>query len=79
LASTARLFGAFDARHLYYDAASERLEDLQRAAGHREPSTTKLYDRRGSNPEKSAIFFATYYWHDFSRLYQELRARKCHE
>lgn len=36
------------------------LEDVQRAAGHREPSTTKLYDRRGYNPEKSAIFFATY-------------------
>jgi integrase/recombinase XerD len=23
------------------------LEDVQRAAGHREPGTTKLYDRRG--------------------------------
>ena len=23
------------------------LEDLQKAAGHRDPSTTKLYDRRG--------------------------------
>lgn len=32
----------------------------QRAAGHREPSTTKLYDRRGYNPEKSASYFATY-------------------
>jgi hypothetical protein len=29
-------------------------------AGHREPSTTKLYDRRGYNPEKSASFFAAY-------------------
>lgn len=36
------------------------LEDVQRAAGHRDPSTTKLYDRRGYNPEKSASFFATY-------------------
>jgi integrase/recombinase XerD len=30
------------------------------AAGYREPGTTKLYDRRGYNPEKSASFFATY-------------------
>ena len=32
------------------------LEDLQKAAGHRDPSTTKLYDRRGYNPEKAASF-----------------------
>ena len=37
-----------------------RLEDVQKAAGHRDPSTTKLYDRRGYNPEKAASFFATY-------------------
>jgi hypothetical protein len=36
------------------------LDDVQRAAGHSEPGTTKLYDRRGYNPEKSASFFATY-------------------
>jgi integrase len=30
------------------------LEDVQSAAGHADPSTTKLYDRRGYNPEKSA-------------------------
>lgn len=36
------------------------LEDVQRAAGHADPSTTKLYDRRGYNPEKSASFFANY-------------------
>jgi len=30
------------------------------AAGHRDPDTTKLYDRRGYDPEKSASFFATY-------------------
>jgi integrase/recombinase XerD len=35
-------------------------EDVQKAAGHRDPSTTKLYDRRGYNPEKTASFFATY-------------------
>jgi integrase len=34
------------------------LEDVQKAAGHRDPSTTKLYDRRGYNPEKAASFFA---------------------
>ena len=37
-----------------------QLEDVQKAAGHRDPGTTKLYDRRGYNPEKVARFFATY-------------------
>jgi integrase/recombinase XerD len=37
-----------------------QFEDVQKAAGHRDPSTTKLYDRRGYNPEKAASFFATY-------------------
>ena len=36
------------------------LNDMQRAAGHAELGSTKLYDRRGYNPEKSASFFATY-------------------
>ena len=36
------------------------LEDLQKEAGRRYPSTTKLNDRRGYNPEKAANFFATY-------------------
>lgn len=36
------------------------LEQVQKAVGHRDPSTTKLYDRRGYNPEKSAAFFASY-------------------
>ncbi len=36
------------------------LEDVQREVGHADPSTTKLYDRRGHNPEKSAAFFAVY-------------------
>ncbi|NOT02176.1 MAG: tyrosine-type recombinase/integrase [Phycisphaerales bacterium] len=40
------------------DGAS--LEQVQKAVGHRDPSTTKLYDRRGYNPEKSAAFFASY-------------------
>ena len=31
-----------------------QLEDVQNAAGHRDPSTTKLYDRRHYNPEKAA-------------------------
>ena len=37
-----------------------QLEDMQKAAGHRNPGTTKLYDRRGYKPEKAASFFATY-------------------
>ena len=37
-----------------------QLEDVQKAAGHRDPSSTKLYDRRGYNPEKAASLFATY-------------------
>ena len=36
------------------------LEEVQRASGHADASTTKLYDRRGHNPEKSASFFANY-------------------
>jgi len=36
------------------------LEEVQRAAGHADATTTKLYDRRGYNPERSASFFATY-------------------
>ena len=35
-------------------------EDVQKVAGHGNPTTTKLYDRRGHNPEKTASFFATY-------------------
>ena len=36
------------------------LEDVQRDVGHSDPATTKLYDRRGHNPERSASFFANY-------------------
>jgi LPXTG-motif cell wall-anchored protein len=38
------------------------LEDVQSAAGHADPSTTKLSDRRGDNPEQAASFFA-HDWH----------------
>ena len=57
-----RLLGALDARHLLTTAIENgaQLEDVQKAAGHRDPGTTKLYDRRGYNPEKAASFFATY-------------------
>ena len=41
-------------------AAEPQLEDVQKAAGRRDPSTTKLYDRHGYNPEKAVSFFATY-------------------
>ncbi len=37
-----------------------QLEDVQKAAGRRDPGTTKLHDRRGYNPEEAAQFFATY-------------------
>ena len=33
-----------------------QLKDVQKAAGHRDPGTTKLYDRRGYDPEKEASF-----------------------
>ena len=36
------------------------LEGVQRDVGHADPSTTKLYERRGHNPEKSASFYANY-------------------
>ena len=58
----AGVFGAFDARDLYHDGAGKRRTARRRAARGRarRPGTTKLYDRRGYNPEKSASFFATY-------------------
>lgn len=37
-----------------------RFEDVQDAAGHANLSTTRLYDKRGYYPEKSASFFANY-------------------
>jgi integrase/recombinase XerD len=36
------------------------LERVQEAAGHANPATTKLYDRRGFKPAESAAFFANY-------------------
>jgi integrase/recombinase XerD len=40
--------------------ARRSLEEVQRAAGHADATTTKLYDRRGYNREKSASFFASH-------------------
>jgi integrase/recombinase XerD len=56
-----RRYSAHSMRATFITTALENgaLEDVQKAAGHRDPSTTKLYDRRGYNPEK-ASFFATY-------------------
>lgn len=36
------------------------LENMQRDVGRADSSTTKPYDRRGHNPDKSASFFANY-------------------
>lgn len=36
------------------------LEDVQQTLGHADSRTTKLYDRRSDNPERSATFFANY-------------------
>jgi hypothetical protein len=51
----------FDARDIHHDSTAlengAQLEDVLQKA--RDPSTTKLYDRRGYNPEKAASFFAT--------------------
>lgn len=58
-----RGYSAHSMRATFITTALENgatLDDVQRAAGHAEPGTTKLYDRRGYNPEKSASFFATY-------------------
>jgi integrase/recombinase XerD len=58
-----RGYSAHSMRATFITTALENgcsLEDVQRAAGHSEPGTTKLYDRRAYNPEKSASFFATY-------------------
>lgn len=37
-----------------------KIEEVQRTLGHRDISTTRMYDRRGHNPEKAASFFANY-------------------
>jgi integrase/recombinase XerD len=54
-----RGYSAHSMRATFITTALEhgaQLEDAQKAAGHRDPSTTKLYDRRGYNPEKAASF-----------------------
>ena len=58
-----RGYSAHSMRATFITTALENgcsLEDLQRAAGHADPTTTRLYDRRGYDPEKSASFFANY-------------------
>ena len=58
-----RGYSAHSMRATFITTALEngaQLEDVQKAVGHRDPSTTKLYDRRHYNPEKAASFFATY-------------------
>ncbi len=58
-----RGYSAHSMRATFITTALEngaQLEDVQKAAGHRDPSTTKLYDRRGYNPERAASLFATY-------------------
>jgi site-specific recombinase XerD len=58
-----RGYSAHSMRATFITTALEngaQLEDVQKAAGHCNPGTTKLYDRRGYNPEKAASFFATY-------------------
>jgi integrase/recombinase XerD len=59
----ARGYSAHSMRATFITTALEngaQLEDVQKAAGHRDPSTTKLYDRRKYNAEKAASFFAIY-------------------
>lgn len=58
-----RGYSAHSMRATFITTALENgasLEDAQSAAGHADPTTTKLYDRRGYNPEKSASCFANY-------------------
>jgi integrase len=51
-----RGYSAHSMRATFITTALEngaQLEDVQKAAGHRDPSTTKLYDRRGYNPGRT--------------------------
>ena len=36
------------------------LKDVQKTLGHVDSRTTKIYDKHGDNPERSATFFANY-------------------
>lgn len=56
-------FSAHSMRATYITEALERgaaIEDVQRDVGHKSPSTTKLYDRRGHSHEKSTSFLVNY-------------------
>ncbi|MEM4658308.1 MAG: tyrosine-type recombinase/integrase [Candidatus Methanosuratincola sp.] len=58
-----RGFSAHSMRATFITRALENgasLEDVQQAVGHEDPSTTRLYDRRRMNPERSASFYANY-------------------
>lgn len=58
-----RGYSAHSMRATFITTALEngaQLEDVQKAAGHRDPGTTKLYDRRRYNPEKAASLFVMY-------------------
>ena len=55
-----RGYSAHSMRATFITTALEngaQLEDVQKAAGHRDPSTTKLYYRWGYNPAKAASLF----------------------
>lgn len=59
----ARGFSAHSCRATFATTALENkcpLEDVQKTLGHVDSRTTKLYDKRGDNPERSATFFANY-------------------
>ena len=56
-----RGYSAHSMRATFITTALEngaQLEDVQRAAGHRDPSTTKLYDRRGLQPPRRPRVFS---------------------
>ena len=58
-----RGFSAHSCRATFATTALENkcpLEDVQKTLGHVDSRTTKLYDKRGDNPERSATFFANY-------------------
>jgi integrase/recombinase XerD len=64
-----RGYSAHSMRATFITTALEngaQLEDVQKAAGHRDPSTTKLYDRRGYNPGKAASLFCDLLTEQFS-------------
>ena len=46
------------------------LEEVQKAAGHADASTTKRYDHRGYDPEKSALWSYRVLFGQWRRLYE---------